>query len=94
MMDALQMQRLEQLNRVALTDDERSAALTFFENRFGEMKKCDTVDTENTERMVHVLPLENVLRADEKKKIFSREDLLKGAPEQTDGYWQVPRLLE
>ncbi|MBR6781533.1 MAG: aspartyl/glutamyl-tRNA amidotransferase subunit C, partial [Clostridia bacterium] len=48
----------------------------------------------NTERMVHIFALENVLRADEKKKIFSREDLLKGAPEQTDGYWQVPRLLE
>ena len=93
-MDACQMQRLEQLNRVALTDDERTATLTFFESRFADMKKCDAVDTENTERQVHVFALENVLRADEKKKIFSREDLLKAAPEQTDGYWQVPRLLE
>lgn len=93
-MDALLMQRLEQLNRVALTEEERESTLVFFEKRFKDMKTCDRVDTENTERMVHVLPLENVLRADEKKKIFSREDLLKGAPEQTDGYWQVPRLLE
>ncbi len=93
-MDALLMQRLEQLNRVALTEEERKSTLVFFEKRFTDMKICDRVDTENTERMVHVLPLENVLRADEKKKIFSREDLLKGAPEQTDGYWQVPRLLE
>ena len=93
-MDALLMQRLEQLNRVALTEEERESTLVFFEKRFKDMKTCDRVDTEITERMVHVLPLENVLRADEKKKIFSREDLLKGAPEQTDGYWQVPRLLE
>lgn len=93
-MDAMQMQRLEQLNRVALTEDERSLTLAFFEKRFADMESCNAVDTENTERMVHVFPLENVLRADEKKKIFSREDLLKGAPEQTDGYWQVPRLLE
>lgn len=93
-MDALQMQRLEQLNRVALTDEERADTLVFFEKRFSDMKTCDAVDTENTERMVHVLPLANVLRDDEKKKLFSREDLLKGAPEHTDGYWQVPRLLE
>lgn len=93
-MDAMQMQRLEQLNRVALTEDERSLTLAFFEKRFADMESCNAVDTVNTERMVHVFPLENVLRADEKKKIFSREDLLKGAPEQTDGYWQVPRLLE
>lgn len=93
-MDACQMQRLEQLNRVALTEDERTAALAFFAARFADMEKCNAVDTENTERMVHVFALENVLRADEKKKIFSREDLLKGAPEQADGYWQVPRLLE
>ncbi|MBR2413876.1 MAG: Asp-tRNA(Asn)/Glu-tRNA(Gln) amidotransferase subunit GatC [Clostridia bacterium] len=93
-MDALQMQRLEQLNRVALTEEERADTLVFFEKRFADMKTCDSVDTANTERMVHVLPLANVLRADEKKKLFSREDLLKGAPEHTDGYWQVPRLLE
>ena len=93
-MDACQMQRLEQLNRVALTDEEREKALAFFASRFADMEKCNAVDTENTERMVHIFALENVLRADEKKKIFSREDLLKGAPEQSDGYWQVPRLLE
>ena len=27
-------------------------------------------------------------------KLFTREQLQKGAPETTDGYWQVPRLVD
>lgn len=58
------------------------------------MKVLDSVDTENTERMVHVMPIYTVVREDKVIKKYSREDLQKGAPETTEGYWQVPRLVE
>ena len=44
--------------------------------------------------MVHVMPIMTVVREDVEKKLFTRDELQKGAPEATDGYWQVPRLLE
>jgi guanylate kinase len=53
-----------------------------------------TVDTENVEEMVYVMPMTNVLREDERRQPFSREDLLAGAPERNEDSWQVPRLVK
>ena len=85
---------LEKVNQLALTEEERESVLAFFSIR--EEKRVTEIpfDTENVERMVHVMPIETVVREDEAKKLFSRDDLQKGAPETMDGYWQVPRLVE
>jgi aspartyl-tRNA(Asn)/glutamyl-tRNA(Gln) amidotransferase subunit C len=85
---------LEKQNQLELTEDERSRVLEFFAVLDSGEKKLASVDTENVERMVHVNPVHNIFREDVPLRRFSREDLLKGAPEHTDGYWQVPRLLE
>jgi aspartyl/glutamyl-tRNA(Asn/Gln) amidotransferase C subunit len=53
-----------------------------------------TIDTENVEEMVHVMPMTNVLREDERDQKFSRESLLAGAPERSEDSWQVPRLVK
>ena len=53
-----------------------------------------SIDTENVEPMVHVMPMTNVLREDVRKQNFSRESLLEGAPERSDDSWQVPRLVK
>ena len=85
---------LEKVNQLSLTEDERARVLAFF----GEMEKdknaLDQINTENTLRMVHALPIETVVREDVAKKIFTRDELQKGAPEVMDGYWQVPRVVE
>ena len=52
------------------------------------------IDTEGVEPMVHVMPMTNVLREDERKQPFTRESLLEGAPERNDDSWQVPRLVK
>ena len=58
------------------------------------MEILNSVNTDNTERMVHVMPLVNVIREDVSKKLFTRDELQSQAPESMDGYWQVPRLVE
>jgi Asp-tRNA(Asn)/Glu-tRNA(Gln) amidotransferase C subunit len=35
-----------------------------------------------------------VVREDIERKLFTRDELQKGAPETMDGYWQVPRLVD
>ena len=54
----------------------------------------NAIDTSNVERMVHVMPIMTVVREDIEKKLFTRDELQKGAPEVMDGYWQVPRVVE
>ena len=86
--------RLEKLNQLSLTEQEKQSVLTFFEKRAADFASLDAIDTENVERMVHVMPILTVVREDVEKKLFTRDQLQQGAPETVDGYWQVPRLVE
>ncbi|MDR7867451.1 MAG: Asp-tRNA(Asn)/Glu-tRNA(Gln) amidotransferase subunit GatC [Sporomusaceae bacterium] len=52
------------------------------------------VDTSGVEPTAHVLPVTNVMRADEAKLSLPRELALANAPEQEDGYFKVPKILE
>ena len=85
---------LEKVNQLSLSEGERDTVLGFFEKRECDMEKLNAIDTENVERMVHVLPINTVVREDVAKKLFNRDDLQKGAPETMDGFWQVPRVVE
>lgn len=86
--------RLEGENQLALDDAQRDELVAFFEAQDAEFKKLDSIDTENVERMVHVMPILTVVREDVMVKNFTRDELQAGAPETMDGYWQVPRLVE
>ena len=88
-MDREVLRRLEKLNQLALTEAEKEDFLSFYAAKEAEWATLDAV-----ERMVHVMPVYTVVREDVVIKKFEREDLQKGAPETTDGYWQVPRLVE
>lgn len=85
--------RLEKLNQLRLTEEQRAETLAFFAEREAEMLALD-VDTAEVERMVHVMPLVNVLREDRADEPFAREDLQAGAPQADEGYWQVPRTVD
>ena len=84
----------QQLNQIALSEEEDSAMQAIFKNMAADEKKLAEIDTENVEEMVHVMPMTNVLREDLRKQLFTREELLEGAPERSEDSWQVPRLVK
>ncbi len=84
----------QQLNQLALTEDEEKTMQDIFTFMNANEEKLKAVDTENTEIMVHVMPMKNVLREDVRSQPFARADLLKGAPEHSEDSWQVPRLVK
>ncbi len=84
----------QQLNQLSLTEDEETVMQGIFTAMAESEAKLKTIDTENVEEMVHVMPMENVLREDVRKQNFSRESLLEGAPERNEDSWQVPRLVK
>ena len=88
------LRRLEMLNQLSLTEEEKDSVISFFEKRDGELSVLNAIDTENTERMVHVLPVMTVVREDVVSKTFTREELQKQAPETDEGYWCVPKVVE
>ena len=93
-MDLIELKALEEVNELRFTESEREVIL----NNFSEMEKKEealkSVDTTGVESTVFVRPLYNVLREDKRVQPFSREDLLKGAPQSTEDSWQVPRLVK
>ena len=84
----------QQLNQLSLSEEEDALMQQIFADMKEKEQTLNTVNTENAEEMVHVLPMTNVLREDKRNQPFSREDLLKGAPERSDDSWQVPRLVK
>ena len=82
------------VEKLKLTEDELRRIgdnMTVLEESFD---KLENINTDNTEPLVTVLDLKNVLRDDASHKMLTREELLSNAPEQYDGYFQVPKTLE
>lgn len=93
-MDRETLRKLEMLNQLSLTEEQKESVISFFEKRDSELSVLENINTENTERMVHVFPIETVIREDKVNQKFTREELQKGAADTDEGYWCVPRVVE
>lgn len=90
----------EQVNHVA-----NLARLEFDEEQIEKFTKqlddiislaesLNELDTTNVEPTSHVLDIRNVLREDKAKPGLPREEVLKNAPDQKDGQFRVPSIIE
>lgn len=93
-MDRETLRKLAMLNQLALTEEQKENVMEFFAKRDSELEVLNKIDTENVERMVHVRPIETVIREDKIDQKFERDDLQKGAVDTDEGYWCVPRVVE
>lgn len=93
-MDKETLRKLEMLNQLSLTDTQKDGVISFINDRESDAKELDAIDTENVERMVHVMPILTVVREDVVKQNFTREELQQDAPETDEGYWCVPKVVE
>ena len=84
----------EAMAMLDLQNEER----TLLEERINELikgfSKLEQLDTTSVQPLVSVLDIKNVLRDDVTVKTISRDEILENAPEQYDGYFQVPGTLE
>ena len=82
------------LARLDLSATERERAgreLSQILDHFEQLNELDTTDVEPTS---HVFPVVNVLREDQTRPSLPRSEVLLNAPEQADGMFQVPRVVE
>ena len=59
-MDKEVLRRLEKLNQLQLTDAQKDDVLAFLDRQYSEMDQLNAIDTENVERMVHVIRIPGV----------------------------------
>ena len=80
------------LSRLEIKDLE--AAEKALSNILTYVEELEELDLTDVEPMVHAVPLQNVYRPDEMKPSLPREAALQNAPEEENGYFRVPRVVQ
>lgn len=80
------------LARLELNENE----VDQFSKQLGDILKyveqMNEVNTENIEPMAHPIPVVNVMREDIVKYEQTKEELMKNAPLEEDGFFRVPKI--
>lgn len=82
------------LARLDLNPEEKTKIKGEIEKIIDYMEVLNQLDTTDVEPMSHVLPTTNVFREDIAYPSYSRDEILKNAPESDDGAFRVPKTVE
>ena len=90
----ISIEHLAQLARLSVSDNEKTLFANQIDSILSYMDKLNELDTGNVEPTSHVISLSNVVREDLPKDSLEREDALSNAPERTDKFYRVPKIIE
>ncbi len=82
------------LARLALNEDEIQRLQYELGRILDHFQKLQELDTENVPITSHVLPMTNVFREDKPGPSLPRDEVLANAPDQVEGFFRVPRIIE
>jgi aspartyl-tRNA(Asn)/glutamyl-tRNA(Gln) amidotransferase subunit C len=57
------------------------------------MEQLNSIDTSSVEPLAHVIELQNVFREDIRRPSTPQQEALKNAPDRTDTFFRVPKVL-
>jgi len=90
----MDIEKVARLARLELSDEEMEA----FSRQLGKileyMEQLNWVDTSEVEPTSHTLSVFNVFREDEIRDSFPQEEVLGIAPEEEEGHFRVPRIID
>lgn len=82
------------LSRLELDQADLDKFVPQIQEILGYIEKLNQLDTSGVEPSPHVMPIENVLVADEVMPSISNKAALQSAPETSEGFFQVPPIIE
>jgi aspartyl-tRNA(Asn)/glutamyl-tRNA(Gln) amidotransferase subunit C len=82
------------LSRLNLTDAEVAQFTSELSAIVGYVDQLSQVNTDDVSPTAHVLPVHNVLRADEVRPSPGPEAVLGNAPQRQDTFFRVPKVLD
>jgi aspartyl-tRNA(Asn)/glutamyl-tRNA(Gln) amidotransferase subunit C len=88
--DREQVLHVARLARLRLTDDEVERMSRELSGVLEHVERMNRLDIEGVEPTSHVVDLENVLRADEPRPSWPKEEILQPAPDPAQGAFRVP----
>ena len=82
------------LAKLELSDEEKEAAKSDMGRMLDYIDMLGELDTDDVEPMSHAFPVQNVFREDVVTGTDIRDQILKNAPEETDGMFVVPKTFD
>ncbi|MGI9418950.1 MAG: Asp-tRNA(Asn)/Glu-tRNA(Gln) amidotransferase subunit GatC [Geminicoccaceae bacterium] len=93
-LDEADVARIARLARIEIDPEKRTALAAELSNIMGWIEQLNEVDTEGVPPMTSVGDMTLALRADEVTDGGKVEKILANAPEQQDGHFVVPKVVE
>lgn len=88
------VQHIANLARLTFDEQEMESYQYQLSRILDYIEKLNQLDTEGVPPTSHVIPIRNVMKPDEKRDIFQREDIIANAPSTEQGYFEVPKVIE
>ena len=88
------VEHIAKLARLEFNDEEINDYTQQLNKILEYVDKLNELDTENVEPLSHPVEGSNVFRDDELKPSVSRDDALANAPDKTDEFFKVPKVIK
>jgi aspartyl-tRNA(Asn)/glutamyl-tRNA(Gln) amidotransferase subunit C len=90
----MDIEKVARLARLELSEEEKLTFGNQLEQILTYMEQLNRLDTSGVEPTSHAIPIYNVFREDEVKPSLPQEEVLAIAPDEEDGHFKVPRIIE
>ena len=85
---------LARLARLTLAEEEKVLYVNQLDSILAYMETLNGLDTTGVDATAHIISISNVLREDTSRPSLAREDALSNAPDRTDAFYRVPKIIE
>lgn len=89
-----EVEHVAELSRLELSEDDKQTYAEQLSKILQYAGKLNELNTDGIEPTSRVPGAENVMREDEVKPSLDRELVMKNAPDEQDGQFRVPSVLE
>jgi aspartyl-tRNA(Asn)/glutamyl-tRNA(Gln) amidotransferase subunit C len=89
-----QVEHVAKLARLAITEQEKAIFSEQLSSILTYVEQLNELDTTKVEPTSHVISMQNVSREDRVKASLPREEALAGAPEASEEFFRVPKIIE
>jgi len=88
------VEKAARLARIRMTGEEIDKYTPQLNNILGLVEQLSELDTDNVEPLANVVDSEFQLREDKETEDDQQSSVLSNAPEQTSGFFVVPKVVE
>jgi aspartyl-tRNA(Asn)/glutamyl-tRNA(Gln) amidotransferase subunit C len=89
-----EIKKIALLSRLEVKEDKMASVEKELSDILTYVAELNELELDDVEVMAHAVPLHNVFREDETKSSLDHDLALSNAPEEEDGYFKVPRVVQ